>query len=353
MTDWEEKMKMSRLGLRLCVGVASLTALTFGALAAQTITAAGATFPAIIYGKWFEQFRQKDPSVQINYQAIGSGGGIKQLTAGTVDFGASDKPMSDEEIAEVVKQRKFKPLHFPTVLGAVVPIYNIEGVTKELKFTGDALAGIFLGTVTKWNDKAIASANPGVKLPDQAITVVVRSDSSGTSFVFTDFLTKVNDAWKNKVGANAAPNWPVGLRAKGSEGVSGQVKQLPNSIGYVELTYAIQNNMGYGSVQNSATKFIKAELASVTAAAAGAAASMPEDFRVSITNAPGAAAYPISTFTWLLIPDKISDPTKKKAITEFLSWMLTTGQQSAAPLHYAPLPKQVIAKEQKAISLIK
>ncbi len=342
---------MNKTGLRLAAGAASLAALAFGAAAAETITAAGATFPAIIYGKWFEQFRQKD-GVQINYQAIGSGGGIKQLTSGTVDFGASDKPMSNEEIAAVQKDRHFKPLHFPTVLGAVVPIYNVEGVAKDLKFTGDALAGIFMGSITKWNDKAIAAANPGVKLPDQAITVVVRSDSSGTSFVFTDFLTKVNSAWKSKVGANAAPNWPVGLRAKGSEGVSGQVKQLPNSIGYVELTYAIQNNMGYGSVQNSTKKFIKADLESVTAAAAGASASMPEDFRVSITNAPGAASYPISTFTWLLIPDKFSDATKKKSMTEFLSWMLTTGQASAGTLHYAPLPKQVVAKEQKAIALI-
>jgi phosphate transport system substrate-binding protein len=345
---------MTKLGLRLVTGVATLSALTAAAFAAQTITAAGATFPAIVYGKWFEQFRQKDPNVQINYQAIGSGGGIKQLTAGTIDFGASDKPMDDKEIAAVIEQRKFKPLHFPTVLGAVVPIYNISGVTKELKFTGDTLAGIFMGTVTKWNDKSIAASNPGVKLPGDNITVVVRSDSSGTSFVFTDFLSKVNPEWKAKIGANAAPNWPTNLlRAKGSEGVSGQVQQLPNSIGYVELTYAIQNNMGYGSVKNAVGKFVKADLASVTAAAAGAAASMPDDFRVSITNAPGDTAYPISTFTWLLIPDKISDPTKKKAITEFLTWMLGSGQQSAAPLHYAPLPKQVVAREQKAIALIK
>jgi phosphate transport system substrate-binding protein len=343
---------MNQIRLRLLVGAASLSALALSSLAAGTITAAGATFPAIVYGKWFEQFRQKDPKVQINYQAIGSGGGIKQLTSGTVDFGASDKPMDDTEIAAVVAQQKFKPLHFPTVLGAVVPIYNVAGVTKDLKFTGDALAGIFLGTITKWNDKAIASVNPGVKLPGDAITVVVRSDSSGTSFVFTDFLTKVNSEWAAKVKASAAPNWPVGLRAKGSEGVAGQVKQLPNSIGYVELTYAIQNNMGYGSVKNAAGKFVKAELASVTAAAAGAATGMPEDFRVSITNAPGEAAYPISTFTWLLIPNKIADPAKKKAIVDFLSWMLVDGQKSAGTLHYAPLPTQVIAKEKKAIALI-
>ncbi len=315
---------------------------------ALTITAAGATFPYPIYGKWFSDF-QKKTTVQINYQSIGSGGGIKQLTEGTVDFGASDKPMSDEQISKV----KVKPLHFPTVMGAVVPTYNLAGNPADLKFSGEALAGIFLGTIKNWNDPAIASTNPGVKLPSAPITVVVRSDSSGTTFVFTDFLSKVSPEWKSKVGADTAVNWPAGLRAKGNEGVTGLVKQTPNSIGYVELIYAMQNKMGYGSVKNASGKFVKADLASVTAAAAGAAKAMPDDFRVSITNAPGAGSYPISTFTWLLIPSQISDPAKKKAITDFLTWMLKDGQAECAALSYAPLPKEVVAKEMKAIANIK
>jgi phosphate transport system substrate-binding protein len=307
---------------------------------ALSITAAGATFPYPIYGKWFSEF-QKKTGAQINYQSIGSGGGIKQLTEGTVDFGASDKPMSDEQISKV----KVKPLHFPTVMGAVVPTYNLAGNPVDLKFSGEALAGIFLGNIKKWNDPAIASTNPGVKLPNEPITVVVR-------FVFTDFLSKVSPEWKSKVGADTAVNWPAGLRAKGNEGVTGLVKQTPNSIGYVELIYAMQNKMGYGSVKNADGKFVKADLASVTAAAAGAAKAMPDDFRVSITNAPGAGSYPISTFTWLLIPSKISDPAKKKAITDFLTWMLKDGQAQAAALSYAPLPQQVVAKELKAIASI-
>lgn len=329
--------------------LAVFSILAASAWAAESITAAGATFPYPIYSKWFQQYKEKSGGIEINYQSIGSGGGIKQLTEGTVDFGASDKPMTDEQIAKM----KVKPLHFPTVMGAVVPVYNVEGVAKDLNFTGDALAGIFMGSIKKWNDKAIASSNPGVKLPDQPIVVVVRSDGSGTSFVFTDFLSKVNPEWKSKVGADTAVNWPAGLRAKGNEGVSGLVKQTPYSIGYVELIYAISQKMGYGSVKNASGKFVKASLASVTAAAAGAAQSMPDDFRVSITNAPGADAYPISTFTWLLIPSKIDDPAKKKAITGFLNWMLTTGQQNAGSLGYAPLPKEVVAKETKAIAMIK
>jgi len=338
---------MNKLKLSAFVLAASAVG-SASAYAAATITAAGATFPNPIYSKWFQQYKEKSGGTEINYQSIGSGAGIKQLTEGTVDFGASDKPMSDEQIGKL----KVKPLHFPTVMGAVVPVYNIEGVTKELNFTGEALAGIFMGSIKKWNDKAIMGPNPGVKLPDQPIIVVVRSDSSGTSFVFTDYLSKTSPEWKSKVGADTAVNWPTGLRAKGNEGVSGLVKQTPYSIGYVELIYAISQKMGYGSVKNASGKFVKASLASVTAAAAGAATSMPDDFRVSITNAPGAGAYPISTFTWLLIPSKISDPEKKKAITGFLNWMLTAGQQSASSLDYAPLPKEVVAKEMKAIATI-
>jgi phosphate transport system substrate-binding protein len=315
---------------------------------AQNINAAGATFPYPIYSKWFDEYQKAHPNVQINYQSIGSGGGIRQLLDKTVDFGASDGPMSDDQL----KQAGFKVLHFPTVLGAAVPSYNIAGITSELKFTPEALAGIYLGTITKWNDPAIAGANPGVKLPAQDIVVLHRSDGSGTTYIWSDYLSKVSNDWKSKVGTNTSVNWPVGLGGKGNEGVAGLLKQTPNSIGYVELIYAIQNNLSYGSVKNEAGDFVKASLAGVSAAAAGAAKSMPDDFRVSITNAPGKGAYPISSFTWLLIPAQIQDAAKKSAIKDFLQWMLTTGQQDCEPLAYAKLPKEVVAKEEKAISMI-
>ena len=317
---------------------------------ADTITGAGATFPAPIYQKWFEEFHQQHPDVHINYQSIGSGAGIQQLTQGTVDFGASDMPMTNEQISKITK---FKALHFPTVLGGVVPVYNINGVTAELKFSGDTLAGIFLGRINKWNDPALKKDNPAVNLPSADITVVHRSDGSGTSFVWTDYLSKVNSEWKNTVGANVSVRWPVGLGGKGNEGVAGLVKQTPNSIGYVELIYAVQNKMSYGSVRNAAGSFVKADFNTVSEAAASAAKDMPEDFRVSITNAPGKNAYPISTFTWLLIPEKFDDATKKKALIEFLKWMLTTGQRNAQPMSYAPLPKTVVEKEEKQLALIK
>jgi phosphate transport system substrate-binding protein len=322
-----------------------------GSLAApaETINAAGATFPAPIYQKWFEEFHKAHPEIQINYQSIGSGGGIRQLTEGTVDFGASDMPMTDEQISKVTK---YKVLHFPTVLGGLVPTYNVPGAA-DLKFSGATLAGIFLGTIKKWNDPALVKDNPGAKLPNDDITVVHRSDGSGTTFVWTDYLSKVSPEWKSKVGANTSVNWPVGLGGKGNEGVAGLVKQTPSSIGYVELIYAVQTKMEYGSVKNLAGVFVKADFNSVTEAAAGAAKEMPADFRVSITNAPGKNAYPISSFTWLLIPDKIADATKKKSITDFLQWMMTAGQADAQGLSYAPLPKPVIAKEQKQIALIK
>jgi phosphate transport system substrate-binding protein len=313
------------------------------------LNAAGATFPTPIYTKWFDVYHTAHPNVEINYQSIGSGGGIRQLQSGTVDFGASDGPMSDEQLA----QSKFKILHFPTVLGAVVPTYNIAGVTGDLNFTQKALAGIYLGTITKWNDPEIAKANPGVNLPNADIVVVHRSDGSGTSYIWTDFLSKVSDEWKNKVGkANTSVNWPVGLGGKGNEGVTGLVKQTPNSIGYIELIYAIQNKIAYGNVQNAAGKFVKADLASVTAAAAADAKSIPEDFRVSITNAPGPKVYPISSFTWLLIPAQIQDAAKRDAIKDFLKWMLIEGQKYNEALSYAQLPKEVVVRETKAISLI-
>jgi phosphate transport system substrate-binding protein len=311
------------------------------------LNAAGATFPYPIYSKWFDVYHTAHPGIQINYQSIGSGGGIRQLLAGTVDFGASDGPMSDDQLA----QAKFKILHFPTVLGAVIPTYNIAGVSGDLNFTQKALAGIYLGTITKWNDPEITKSNPGMKLPGEDIVVVHRSDGSGTSYIFTDFLSKASDDWKNKVGKGTSVNWPVGLGGKGNEGVSGLVKQTPNSIGYIELIFAVQNSIPYGKVQNAAGKFVKADLAGVTAAAASMK-DMPEDFRVSITNAPGATSYPISSFTWLLIPAQISDAGKREAIKDFLKWMLLDGQKFNEGLSYAQLPKSVVTKETKAISLI-
>jgi phosphate transport system substrate-binding protein len=310
------------------------------------INGAGATFPYPVYSKWFDQYHRKFPNISINYASIGSGGGVRQLIEGTVDFGASDMPMTDEQN----QQAKTKILHFPTVLGADVPAYNIPGVTEELNFTPEALAGIFLGKITKWNDPELKKANPNVNLPDKNIVVVHRSDGSGTTFVWVDFLAKVSPEWKTKVGVNSSVNWPVGLGGKGNEGVAGLVKQTPNSLGYLELVYAAQNNMTYGKVRNAAGEFVKADVASVTAAAAGASQNMPADFRVSITNAPGKGVYPVSSFTWLLIPSKIPDPTKKKAITDFLQWMLTDGQGMVEALSYAKLPQEVVAMEQKAIA---
>ncbi len=312
------------------------------------INGAGATFPYPIYSKWFDEYHKLHPDIEINYQSIGSGGGIRQLLAGTVDFGASDSPMTDEQLS----QAKVRIMHFPTVLGADVPTYNIPGVDQELKFTPEALAWIFLGKITKWNDPELVNANPGVSLPENDIVVVHRSDGSGTSYIWTDYLSKVNDEWKNKVGKGTSVNWPVGLGGKGNEGVSGLVKQTPYSIGYVELIYAIQNHLPYGHVRNSSGDFVKADLASVTAAAAEAAKAMPDDFRVSITNPPGKAAYPISSFTWLLVPARIEDPGKRKAISDFIHWMLGDGQKFAEPLAYAKLPREVVWKEMRTISQI-
>jgi phosphate transport system substrate-binding protein len=317
-----------------------------------SINGAGATFPFPMYSKWFDEYHKKNAGVQINYQSIGSGGGIKQVTEGTVDFGASDGPMNDDQLKAFKDKHGFGILHFPTVLGADIPTYNIPGVTAELNFTPDAIAGIFLGKITKWNDPAIAGANKGVNLPANDIVVVHRSDGSGTTYIWTDYLSKVSEDWKNKVGKGASINWPVGLGGKGNEGVAGLIKQTPNSFGYIELIYAIQNNMPYGRVKNSSGAFIKADLAGVTAAAAGAAKDMPDDFRVSITNAPGKAAYPISSFTWLLIPEKFSDAGKRDAIKGFVSWMLTDGQNSAEALSYAKLPKEVVAKEKQALAQV-
>lgn len=334
--------------MKMSLALAGLMAVAAPFATAQKINAAGATFPAVIYQKWFDEYHKMHPDVQINYQAIGSGGGIAQLTAGTVDFGASDMPMTNDQISKLA----VKPLHFPSVLGGVVPTYNIAGITQDLRFTSETLSGIFLGTITKWNDPRLAKDNPGVKFPNADIQVVHRSDGSGTTFVWTDYLSKVSPEWKSKVGSNTSVNWPVGLGGKGNEGVAGTVKQTPNSIGYVELIYAVQNQMGYGSVKNAAGNLVKADFDTVTEAAAAAAKNMPDDFRVSITNAAGKNAYPISTFTWLLIPGHIPDAAKAKTIKAFLQWMLADGQKYAAGLSYAPLPKEVVAKEIKQIAKI-
>jgi phosphate transport system substrate-binding protein len=312
------------------------------------LNAAGATFPYPIYSKWFDLYHTAHSNVQINYQSIGSGGGIRQLLDKTVDFGASDGPMNDDQL----KQASVPILHFPTVLGAAIPAYNVPSVQGELNFTPEALSGIFLGTVTKWNDPTIASANPGVKLPGDDIVVVHRSDGSGTSYIWTDYLSKVSPAWQTKVGKGTSVNWPVGLGGKGNEGVSALVQQTPGSVGYVELIYAIQNHMPYGKVKNSSGAFVKADLASVSAAAAAAAKFIPDDFRVSITNPEGKAAYPIASFTWLLIPSKFADSAKRDVVKDFLKWALTDGQQYAEALSYAKLPKEVVAKEMKAIEQI-
>jgi phosphate transport system substrate-binding protein len=316
------------------------------------INGAGATFPYPIYSKWFDVYQQKNGNIHFNYQSVGSGAGIRQVTEGTVDFGASDGPMSDEQTKAYQDKRGSEILHLPTVLGAVVPTYNVSGVSGALNFTPEALAGIYLGKITKWNDPAIAGANKGVNLPAQDIVVIHRSDGSGTTYIWTDYLSKVSDEWKGKVSKSTSVNWPVGLGGKGNEGVTGLVKQTPNSIGYVELIYAIQNNIPYGTVKNSSGAFIKADLDSVTAAAAGAAKDMPADFRVSITNAAGKTAFPISSFTWLLIPSKIQDAGKRDAIKGFLKWMLTDGQSYNEQLSYAKLPKEVVEKELKAISKV-
>jgi phosphate transport system substrate-binding protein len=312
------------------------------------LNGAGATFPYPMYSKWFSEYNKLHPDVQINYQSIGSGGGIRQVLNGTVDFGASDGPMSDEQL----KEAKTKILHIPTVLGAVVPAYNVPGVSGEVKFTPEALAGIFLGKIQNWNDPAIVKANPGVNFPNQAIIVVHRSDGSGTTFIFTDYLSKVSSDWESTVGKGTSPKWPVGLGGKGNEGVAGQIRQLQGSIGYVELIYAVENKITYGSVKNVAGNFVKATLDGVTEAAASVK-SMPADFRVSITNAPGKTAYPISSFTWLLIPEQAKDAKKGKILADFLEWMVNEGQKMTSQLSYAPLPAGVAEKVKVAIKQIR
>jgi phosphate transport system substrate-binding protein len=334
--------------LRLATAMALVAAMVGTGSAETNLNGAGATFPNPIYQKWFSEYHNTHKDVQINYQSIGSGGGIQQLTAGTVDFGASDGPMTDEQLAKV----SGKVFHIPTVLGADVPTYNLSGVTTELKFTPDVLADLFLGKIKKWNDPRLAKANPGVKFPDEDIIIIHRSDGSGTTYIWTDYLSKVSSEWKDKVGKGTSVSWPVGLGGKGNEGVSGMVKQTEGSLGYVELIYAVSNKMPYGSVQNAAGNFVKASLDSVTAAAASVK-DMPDDFRVSITNAPGKDAYPISSFTWLLVPAEWADANKEKAFVDFLTWMVDQGQTMTSALAYAPLPKNVAAKVKARIKEVK
>src|SRR5215467_539828 len=328
------------------LAVAAAAALVVG-VKAQTlqINGAGATFPAPIYTKWFSEYNKLHPNVEINYQPLGSGAGIRQITNQTVFFGASDGPMTDEQL----KAAPDHIFHFPTVLGAVVPVYNIPGTKAELKFTGSVLADIYLGKITKWNDPAITKLNPGVTLPATDITVVHRSDASGTSYIWTDYFSKISPEWKTKVGVNTSVNWPTGVGGKGSEGVTGVVTQSPGSISYVELVYALQNKISYGTVQNMAGEFVKGSVQSVTAAAAAAASQMPPDFRVSITNAPGKGVYPISSFTWILLYESPKDKARGKAMVDFMKWALTDGQKYCADLGYAPLPEGVVKLEMAAL----
>jgi phosphate transport system substrate-binding protein len=313
------------------------------------INGAGATFPYPIYSKWFSEYNKLHSNIQINYQSIGSGGGIQQVTKETVFFGASDAPMTEEQM----KGTPGPILHFPTVLGAVVPVYNVPNLTADLKFSGSVLADIYLGKITKWNDAAISKLNAGVKLPASDITVVHRAEGSGTSFIWTDFLSKTSPEFKSKVGTNASVNWPTGIGGRGNEGVSALITQTPGTIGYVELIYALQNKISYGSVQNAAGEFVKASVEAVTSAAAGAAANMPADFRVSITNAAGKDAYPISSFTWLLLYEQPKDKAQGKAMVDFVKWALADGQKYCKDLGYAPLPASVVKLEIAALAKIK
>ena len=333
-------MKIAGLGVAAILTVGMFA----GTANAQKLTGAGATFPYPIYSKWFSEYSAAHPGVEINYQSIGSGGGIKQATSGLVDFGATDGPMNDEQIAS----SKVKLLHIPTVLGAVVPIFNVTGVT-DLKFAPDVLADIFLGKISTWNDPRIAKDNPTAKLPSENIIVVHRADGSGTTYIFSDYLSKVSKDWSNGPGKGTALNWPKGVAGKGNDGVAGYVRQLPGSIGYVELIYAMQNKISFGEVKNAAGNWVKASIDGVTEAAASVK-TMPADYRVSITNAPGAQAYPISSFTWMLVPAKSADAAKGKVLKDFLNWMLNDGEKEVSKLYYAPLPDALIAKEHQTVN---
>jgi phosphate transport system substrate-binding protein len=340
-------MRLKILGL----AAALMLAMTgFSSARAETlINGAGSTFGYPIYSKWFDAYAKSNPGIHFNYQSIGSGGGIKMLMDKTVEIGASDAPLSDEQLAKAPAP----VLHFPSVLGAVVITYNVPNVSKKLRLTGPVVADIYLGKIKKWDDAAIAKLNPGVKLPDTDIVTVHRSDGSGTTFIFADYLSKVSPEWAKQVGKSTSLKWPGGLGGKGSEGVTALVQQTQGAIGYVELTYALTNKISYAQLKNHDGKWVDATLDGVTAAAAGAAANMPSDFRVSIVDAPGARAYPISSFTWLIVYQNQADPTRGPMLTKFLKWALTDGQSYASPLDYAPLPKEVADKELQKLSEIK
>ncbi len=338
-------MKSLKFGRKILT-ITLLAGVSSTASAQMMINGAGATFPYPIYSKWFDEYAKVDPSVRFNYQSIGSGGGQKQILAQTVDFGASDGPMSDDNLAKAPG----KLLHIPTVAGADVVAYNLSG-NPALKFDADTIAGIFLGQIKKWSDPKITALNPGVTLRDQEIVVVHRSDGSGTTYIWTDYLSKISAEWKTKVGTNTSVNWPTGIGGKGNEGVAGQIKQTPGAIGYVELIYAIQNKMPYAEVKNAAGEFVKPTLESVTAALA--MADIPEDFRFSMTNAPGKDAYPIAGATWLLVYQQQKDANKGKKLVEFLKWALTDGEKMAKDLQYAPLPESVQQRVLKRIDEIK
>ena len=330
------------------VAASMLFALTTVA-GAQQLNGAGATFPNPIYSKWFSEYAASHPGVQINYQSVGSGAGIRQASEGIVDFGATDGPMTDEQMSAA----KVKLFHIPTVLGAVVPTYNLPGLNAELKFSGDVIADIYLGKITNWHDPRITALNPGVNLPDHQILPVYRSDGSGTTYIFTDYLSKNSPDFQSRIGKSTSVRWTVGIGQKGNEGVAGMVRNSPYAFGYVELIYALQNKMSFGTVRNPSGKFVKASPETVSAAAAGAAKNMPNDFRVSITNAPGADSYPISSFTWLLVPLKSADPAKGKVLHDFLEWMLQHGEGEASALAYAPLPQPVAVKVSGALNYLK
>jgi phosphate transport system substrate-binding protein len=338
---------MTRRSILAAAGLAALA--TAGVAAQATINGAGATFPYPIYSKWFSEYNRLNPTIRINYQSLGSGAGIRQLTSRTVFFGATDGPMTPDQMLAAPG----KILHLPTVLGAVVPVYNIPGLSAELKFTGAVLADIYLGRITKWNDPAIASLNSGAALPASDIVVVHRSDGSGTTYIWVDYLAKVSPDFRKSVGVATSVKWPTGVGGKGNEGVSGMVSQTPGSIGYVELIYALQNKIAYGSVQNSSGSFVRATVDAVTAAATAAVAQMPADFRVSITNPPGKEAYPIASFTWLLLYENPQDKAQSKVMVDFMKWALTDGQKFARDLGYAPLPPALVEMEMKALQKIK
>ena len=323
-----------------------------GQSGATRLNAAGSTFAYPLYSKWADAFGKLHPDVQVDYQPLGSGAGINLVTAGRIDFGGTDGPMTDKQMQEFVAERGCPVIHVPVALGADVPTYNVPGVTATLNFTPKALAGIFLGTITKWNDRELTSANPAVALPNASIVVVYRSDGSGTTYVWADYLSKVSEEWRNKVGRGTSVNWPVGSGVPGNQGVADTIKVTPNAIGYLELTYAIREKLTYGDVQNLAGQFVKAGLDSVTAAAAESVASMPADFRVSITNLPGEHAYPISSFTWVLVPARVADAAKRQSIVAFLNWGLTEGQMYVEALSYARLPDSVIEKAKPLVAQI-